>query len=628
MGYLDTMAYPNGEEVSYVYYDNGKLKSVTDGENQTTTYEYDPNGRVTAQHNSNGTTDTYEYDKAGQLIKQQVVKGTKVLSETGYTYDEAGNITGKTTSEPEGNIGTIESVEMTYDKANRLTTYNGEEVTYDAEGNRSAQVNTETGIRTEYVVDTVSQLSQVIMATETGSGNTKVTTYTYGNGLLSQSNINGSLTFHYNNLGSTILLTNEQGEREETYSYGPYGELLSGDRTKTPYLYNGMYGVATDANGLYYMRARYYNVAVKRFINQDIVDGSIENSQSLNKHSYVQGNPIRLTDPFGLCPDISLTRIGHAALDLLGIIPGLDACDGINAVWYLIEGDYANAATSAVAAVPLLGSIIGSGIKWGAKGVANAEKIADGIKAGSRIIGNAGALIQSGGQAVESAKNLYDSYVKDGEVISWKNTTDLITLGLSVAGMGMAGKSLAKDGKALKAVSQGNVNVKPAAVSNSTAASTGQDGVDLQKLGNKSGSGSDELIHVYRGTDKYAEISAYEQTGHLMSDATRNIYMETSNLNTAYLQSVAVHDSWLKIWGNEMDYVQAHGAFGTELSQAFGLDRTLMSVTTDIDVARRFAGDRGRVFEAYIPKSQLIKQTLSGAGESEYLIRFGSGGFR
>ncbi|MDE7425415.1 MAG: hypothetical protein K2N51_17285, partial [Lachnospiraceae bacterium] len=511
MGCLDTMTYPNGKEVSYTYYDNGKLKSVTDGENQTTTYEYDQNGRVTAQHNSNGTTDTYEYDKAGQLIKQQVVKGTKVLTETSYTYDEAGNITGKTTSEPEGSIGTIEPVEMTYDKANRLTTYNGEEVTYDAEGNmtygpdaegnmttfhyncrnqliqagkvkyeydaegnRSAQVNTETGVRTEYVTDTVNQLSQVLMATETGGGNTESTIYTYGNGLLSQRNREGYSTFHYNNIGSTILLTNAQGEKEETYSYGPYGELLSGDRSKTPYLYNGMYGVTTDANGLYYMRARYYNVAIKRFINQDVVDGSITNSQSLNKFSYVQGNPIRLTDPFGLCPDISLTRIGHAALDLLGIIPGFDGCDGINAVWYLIEGDYANAATSAVAAFPLLGSLIGSGIKWGAKGVANAEKIADGIKTGSRIIGNAGALIQSGGQTLESAGNLYDSYVKDGEVISWKNATDLITLGLSVAGMGMAGKSLAKDGKALKAVSQGNVNVKPAAVSNSTASGGGE----------------------------------------------------------------------------------------------------------------------------------------------------------
>lgn len=193
-----------------------------------------------------------------------------------------------------------------------------------------------------------------------------------------------------------------------------------------------MYGVATDVNGLYYMRARYYNVAIKRFINQDVVDGSITNSQSLNKFSYVQGNPIRLTDPFGLCPDYSLTRIGHAALDLLGIILGFDGCDGINA--------------------------------------------------GSRIIGNAGALIQSGGQALESAGNLYDSYVKDGEVISWKNATDLITLGLSVAGMGMAGKSLAKEGKALKAVSKGNVNVKPAAVSNST----GRSGADLQKFNNHS----------------------------------------------------------------------------------------------------------------------------------------------
>ena len=351
------------------------------------------------------------------------------------------------------------------------------------------------------------------MATETGNGTTRVTTYTYGNGLLSQSSISGSLTFHYNNIGSTILLTNEQGEKEETYSSGPYGELLSGDRTKTPYLYNGMYGVATDANGLYYMRARYYNVAIKRFINQDVVDGSITNSQSLNKFSYVQGNPIRLTDPFGLCPDISLTRIGHAALDLLGIIPGLDGCDGINAVWYLIEGDYANAATSAVAALPLLGSIIGSGIKWGAKGVANAEKIADGIKTGSRIIGNVGVLIQSGGQTLESVGNLYDSYVKNGEIISWKNATDLITLGLSVAGMGMAGKSLAKDGKALKAVSQGNVNVKPAAVSNSTA-SSGRFKMDLQMFASSNGSQNKKVLG-----GKFKDVDAargVDEVGHHM----------------------------------------------------------------------------------------------------------------
>ena len=53
-----------------------------------------------------------------------------------------------------------------------------------------------------------------------------------------------------------------------------------------------------------------------------------------------------------------------------------------------------------------------------------------------------------------------------------------------------------------------------------------------------------------------------------------------------------------------------------------------MSVTTDVNAAQRFVGVDGRVFEAYIPKNQLIEQTLSGTGESEYLIKFGMGGFR
>ena len=89
-----------------------------------------------------------------------------------------------------------------------------------------------------------------------------------------------------------------------------------------------------------------------------------------------------------------------------------------------------------------------------------------------------------------------------------------------------------------------------------------------------------------------------------MSDATRNLYFETGSLEKAYAQSDAIHNKWLKIWDNQNDYIQAHGAFGTELSQSFGLDRTFMSVTTDPEVARRFAGMNGRVFEAFIPKSK------------------------
>ena len=72
------------------------------------------------------------------------------------------------------------------------------------------------------------------------------------------------------------------------YIYGTYGELLKGDTNLTSYLYNGKYGVMTDGNGLYYMRHRYYNTDIRRFVNQDIVKGNLRNSQSLNRYSYVQ----------------------------------------------------------------------------------------------------------------------------------------------------------------------------------------------------------------------------------------------------------------------------------------------------------------------------------------------------
>ena len=188
---------------------------------------------------------------------------------------------------------------------------------YDAENTRIA-VETETS-RTEYVTDVVSELSQVLeayvvemkeedsegtdeeIASETEDADLdKLTSetvertiiYVYGNGLIYEyeddAETSDILVHHYNHIGSTMKLTNAQGEVVENYQYGTYGELLSGDTTKTSYLYNGMYGVATDENGLYYMRARYYNTDIKRFINRDVVKGSMENSQSLNRYSYVQ----------------------------------------------------------------------------------------------------------------------------------------------------------------------------------------------------------------------------------------------------------------------------------------------------------------------------------------------------
>lgn len=54
--------------------------------------------------------------------------------------------------------------------------------------------------------------------------------------------------------------------------------------------------------------------------------------------------------------NVSLSDIGHTVLDVAGLVPVIGApADGINAAWYLAEGDKTNAALSAVGMIPFAG---------------------------------------------------------------------------------------------------------------------------------------------------------------------------------------------------------------------------------------------------------------------------------
>ena len=70
-------------------------------------------------------------------------------------------------------------------------------------------------------------------------------TNVYGNGLVSQTGIQGCRYYHYNHLGSTTRLTDKDGHVTDAYTYGQYGELLSGDISGTCYQNNGRYGVTS-----------------------------------------------------------------------------------------------------------------------------------------------------------------------------------------------------------------------------------------------------------------------------------------------------------------------------------------------------------------------------------------------
>lgn len=71
------------------------------------------------------------------------------------------------------------------------------------------------------------------------------TFYVYGLGLIGEETNGQYQVYHFDYRGSTVALTNETGQLTQRFQYAPYGELLSGDVTQTPFLFNGMYGVWT-----------------------------------------------------------------------------------------------------------------------------------------------------------------------------------------------------------------------------------------------------------------------------------------------------------------------------------------------------------------------------------------------
>jgi RHS repeat-associated protein len=331
VGNLVTLTYPDDKQVHYEYNDADLLIKVTDWANRETVYDYDKNGRVISMLRPNGTQMTRVYDDAGQLKQQKdvLIATGEIISQFDFSYDATGNIIKEQTvpAEPEPQI----NLEMTYTVANRLATYNDNVVQFDPDGNmrqgpladgiahfefdsrnrlmsvgntiyRYDAENQRVGIsidgqNTRYVVNSQPPLSQVLVRTKPDGTQTY---YVYGLWMIGQEQGNEYLSYHFDLRGSTVALTNETGEITNRFQYSPYGVLLNETVSDIPFLFNGKYGVMTDTSGLYYMRARYYNPEIRRFVNQDILRGNVVEGQTLNRYAYVMGQPVSYVDPFGL----------------------------------------------------------------------------------------------------------------------------------------------------------------------------------------------------------------------------------------------------------------------------------------------------------------------------------------
>ncbi|WP_190239979.1 DUF6531 domain-containing protein [Pelotomaculum schinkii] len=331
IGNLRILTYPGGRQVQYQYDETNRLIQVTDWADRVTTYEYDSNGRLVKTVHPNGTQTTRTYDEAGRLLQlKDVDAGGSVISQYDYTYDAAGNLIQEENFNENVSL-TMDDAALTYATDNRLATYNGQTVLYDADGNMTAgplagemagltydargrltgagnttytydagnnRISVAGAVYQSFVVNPNASLSQVLIQTDEQNHQTF---YIYGLGLIGQEDEGGVYrSYHFDHRGSTIALTDESGNITDRFQYAPYGELVyrSGN-TATPFLYVGRYGVMTDESDLYYMRARYYNPVAKRFLSPDTLTGQVTNPQSQNRYIYCEGNPVNFIDPSG-----------------------------------------------------------------------------------------------------------------------------------------------------------------------------------------------------------------------------------------------------------------------------------------------------------------------------------------
>ena len=234
-------------------------------------YTYDNLSRVTARtvkklsDNSVVSTETFNYDAAGNVTS---------APDSSFQYDTNNRLisfNGNTVSyDLDGNMLSNGSLACTYDSANRLITAGGHTYTYDAADIRIR--NLCAGEDTTYTYDPHAKLSRLLCKTTNGV----VTKYVYGRGLIGEETSGAFKTYHFDCRGSTIAITDANGNITDTFAYDTYGKLLSRTGTsKAIFGYNGRDGVVTDDNGLIYMRARYYSPDMKRFINADVIAGAI-----------------------------------------------------------------------------------------------------------------------------------------------------------------------------------------------------------------------------------------------------------------------------------------------------------------------------------------------------------------
>jgi len=254
-------------------------------------YTYDNNRNIVAK-NDNGAAYQFSYDLLNRI------KTSSQFNEA-YAYDQRDN---RSTLQSD-QIPNIKGASYAYDSRNRLTqvtTEDGKAVSYRYNGDNLMVERTEGGVTTRYYYDDRAKI--IAEGRVEGNGSVTITAaYVHdSNGKLLARQVPGQGMQYYvsNGHGDIIEIRDAQGNVLNRYAYDIWGNpLVQEEQVPNIFRYSGEYWDA--ATNLQYLRARWYDPSVGRFINEDTYEGDIKDPLSLNLYTYVENNPLQYIDPTG-----------------------------------------------------------------------------------------------------------------------------------------------------------------------------------------------------------------------------------------------------------------------------------------------------------------------------------------
>lgn len=176
---------------------------------------------------------------------------------------------------------------------------------------------------------------------------------------------------HTDNLGSTNITSDTNQNRAQWFDYAPYGSVIASSNTGTTTDARQYIGQFSDASGLSYLNARYYNPTQGQFVTQDPVylgnpsQQNLRDPQSLNAYSYSENNPINRSDPTGLYSLLQVASGQATWGQYWGDVNQGAMIMGQDPRWnFAFNHPYATGATVAALSWPALESGLASGVAF------------------------------------------------------------------------------------------------------------------------------------------------------------------------------------------------------------------------------------------------------------------------